>query len=560
MCGFLSTIKLMDMENNKKEIPEDEYVFHAGEENETRLKWMPEECKKEPPFLLKYDIHRYVGDLEWILDHTHNENDVNLEESRYRGLNNVLSTLTKENGAYLDLDKMKLSNYYLLLDNAGINMDSYRTLEAALPHIRDLVNGTLSYTLLKGNIRIDDWWLSADETGHYPGEVILHRLWRLLDSEVRELDHRLGMIGRKPHDIEPAWGYTKKINYEKQYDKMKKEMQKGRKVNDSNIEKDIDNKETPDKHVFLSWAKNIDIVEAIEKEIDERVDNYLDMAVFATKERSIKSQHNALCRLMLKIARDYPYQIMENPGHVLYCPKVKVTDERDLAYGEDVVLDLDVYMTMFYDDEDFNENIGYRALYSPAHEHVRFLTLALWYEILKRRERLDLRGEEYDDFDEEIKEAIERGYEDEEDEEEYNGSIDTVVSISEIPHYCLGDSDELLKELLKKLIQEKWVENTTKSEDWIFRFTGRLPSQEKYPNWTPSKQPITFFSLNQCRYIVKNLIYPPKYKLTKDEWDKVRQVFESRSGNMDKVNTASKTPSGCASVDELIKKILQSRG
>lgn len=248
---------------------------------------------------------------------------------------------------------------------------------------------------------------------------------------------------------------------------------------------------------------------------------------------SMLEHHDDLCRLVLTIADDYPDSIAPNPGKVLDFPKV-VTDSDKKSF-----FDFEAFVRLF------SRNIPYHEQLPMKGDHVFFLTLSLWYEVAKLREMLKIKGVKFSRFDKELlltqKLARERLRQEALLLEHRNASRDLPAhfSLSVPPNVSLPD-------ILQALKDEGWLDPRTRDEDWIFRLTGQIQ-----PNTYPSQEPILFRSLNQCRYIVKNLIFRNS-DVPKEAWRKVPQVFAVSKGDISRVQRANKMPSGSNRIDFLL--------
>ncbi len=135
-------------------------------------------------------------------------------------------------------------------------------------------------------------------------------------------------------------------------------------------------------------------------------------------------------------------------------------------------------------------------------------------------------------------------------EELLSGAENEIPSVDlDFPtHFSMVDTDEYLKEVLACLKRIGWVEEGTKAEDWIFRLTGRLPEKDM-----PSQEPIRFLHLNQCRYILKELVFGGM-DVSAENYAKAEHVFESLNGSMKNLRSANKKPTGRYEIDKLLKK------
>lgn len=115
------------------------------------------------------------------------------------------------------------------------------------------------------------------------------------------------------------------------------------------------------------------------------------------------------------------------------------------------------------------------------------------------------------------------------------------------PHFDLKPRPGVsLSNVLQGLKKEGWTDDGVREVDWVYRLTGRLTAEE-----LPSQEPLLFSSLNQCRYIVKHLIFRNS-DVPKEAWRKATQVFAAKKGDISRVQRANKMPSGSNRVDDLL--------
>lgn len=249
----------------------------------------------------------------------------------------------------------------------------------------------------------------------------------------------------------------------------------------------------------------------------------------------MQERHDDLCRLVLTIAEDHPDSIAPNPGKVLAFPKM-ITDLSSETKG---VFDFEAFVHLFSNNIDYFERLGMKG------DDVFFLTLSLWYEVAKLREMLKIKGVKFGRFDKELKTTIEQARGRRQQEEKV---LESIVEARDLPvHFSMAVPQGVsLLEVLKVMKEERWVDARTREEDWVYRLTGQLP-----PNGYPSQEPIMFRSLNQCRYIVKRLIFRD-CDVPKEAWKKVTQTFTVKKGDMANVQRANKTPVGSNRVDDLL--------
>ena len=272
-----------------------------------------------------------------------------------------------------------------------------------------------------------------------------------------------------------------------------------------------------------------------EMAMQESVTYYMQLTDYIMEEKSLLNRHDKLCRLIITIAEDYPDSIAENRGKVLRFPKVIA----DPLFDEKLELEFEVFVTMF------SHNVDYEASTGLMGDDVFFLTLSLWYEICKLRDLLRIDGIKFQRFEKEVKAAVELARVRKAQEEKLKEVHEAPRELP--PHFDLEPRPGVsLPAVLQGLKKEGWVDNGVREVDWIYRLTGRLTTEE-----LPSQEPLLFNSLNQCRYIVKNLLFRTQ-DVPKEAWMKVTQVFRVKKGDMVHVQRANKTPSGSNEIDLLL--------
>ncbi len=269
--------------------------------------------------------------------------------------------------------------------------------------------------------------------------------------------------------------------------------------------------------------------------MQESVTYYMQLTDYIMDEPSLLQRHDKLCRLIITIAEDYPDSIAENRGKVLRFPKV-VTDP---ASGEKVEMEFEAFVTMFSHNVDYAADMGVKG------DDVFLLTLSLWYEICRLRDLLRIDGIKFQRFEKEVKAAIEQARARKVQEEKLKEMHELPHELP--PHFSLEPRAGVsLPAVLQGLKKEGWADDSVREVDWIYRLTGRLPVEE-----LPSQEPLLFSSLNQCRYIVKHLLFRDR-DVPKAAWAKVGQVFRAKKGDMTHVQRASKTPAGSNAIDVLL--------
>jgi len=191
------------------------YTFNNVTEQEVSLEWKQEEDglpRQNPPFMLEGDILSYVKEIESILNVTKGDN-LDIVEKRYRGLNNVLSRMVKENEGYVVEIEVKCSDIGdcigdecgRILVEGGIE-SSCKTLDMILHPIKNLVDCECGYVMVNGEVfYVRDWWLKEGKFGLYPGVVVLYILWSFLNENIEETHHLFEEIGHKVEDVIPAY-------------------------------------------------------------------------------------------------------------------------------------------------------------------------------------------------------------------------------------------------------------------------------------------------------------------------------------------------------------------
>lgn len=274
--------------------------------------------------------------------------------------------------------------------------------------------------------------------------------------------------------------------------------------------------------------------------MQDNAEYYIQLYGYIMGEKSpLQELHDELCRLLVKIAGEYPESIALNLDNVMKFPRVKVLDPEAPNYGKTVTLKFKVFMKMHDGGVDYEESTGLKG------DEVFFLSLALWYEVCCLRDKLKLKGITYHNFEKEVNiaksEALIRKQQEALLKERWEEARDLPA------HFTMPVPQGVsLPTLLACLKSEGWLDERTREEDWLYRLTGQMP-----PNAYPSQEPILFHSLNQCRYIVKHLIFRNS-DVPKDAWKKVSQVFAVTKGDITRVQRANKMPSGSNRVDILL--------
>lgn len=276
-----------------------------------------------------------------------------------------------------------------------------------------------------------------------------------------------------------------------------------------------------------------------ELRMQDYAEYYMQLYDYIIKEKPpLQELHNELCRLLVKIAEEYPESFAPNRDNALAFPKVKVLNPDASNYGKTVNLKFEVFVTLYKGDVDYESSTGLKG------DDVFFLSLALWYEVCRVRDKLKLKGITYHSFEKEVtvakRAALIRKQQEALLKERREEARDLPA------HFSMTPQGASLHTLLVRLKNEGWVDERTREEDWLYRLTGQMPL-----NGYPSQEPLLFSSLNQCRYIVKHLIFRNS-DVPKEAWRKVSQVFAVKKGDISRVQRANKTPAGSNRVDILL--------
>lgn len=276
-----------------------------------------------------------------------------------------------------------------------------------------------------------------------------------------------------------------------------------------------------------------------EQRMHKSVTYYMQLTDYAMEENDILERHDELCRLLVTIAGDYPESMAENRGKVMKFPQVRMPGEEDPFCDEEMDMEFEAFVTMFSFGVDYETSTGLKG------DDVFFLTLSLWYEVCRLRDKMKLKGMKFHRYEKEVNAAILEARERKEQEEKLMGLPELPRELP--PHFNLEPRPSMsLPLVLQVLKKEGWVDNAVREVDWIYRLTGRLTAEE-----LPSQEPLLFSNLNQCRYIFKHLIFRDQ-KVPKEAWTKVCQVFRVKKGNMSHVQRANKTPAGSNTIDILL--------
>ena len=220
-------------------------------------------------------------------------------------------------------------------------------------------------------------------------------------------------------------------------------------------------------------------VNPLEHQRYEATRYYILLAKYALGRSSPREQHDSLCRLLVMIAGDWPNEVASNPGAVRKFPKVKVLHPDDPSYGDLVEPTFNLFVGMFYDNDDFTACTGLKGT------QVFFLTLSLWYEVCQRRNLMRLDGVKHKLFEREVEEAQQAARNRAEQEaaaREYGRTFGR-------PHFSVDASDEELLLILQGFKEAEWHYNRVKTvgffegdvsnAEWLAAMKG--PSDERPP-------------------------------------------------------------------------------
>lgn len=223
--------------------------------------------------------------------------------------------------------------------------------------------------------------------------------------------------------------------------------------------------------------------DAIEKELRESVWHYMELAGFALGQPTLLAQHDALCRLLVFIAEEHPCELAKNPGDVRLFPKVKILDPKDLCYGDEVELEYGVFEGMFDSEDDYKECTGIDG------GHIYFLSLALWYEVCMRRDKMRVSGTKFKKFQKEINEAVEQALEREQKMlEARNTANPGRLASGQLAHFSVEKSDAEVLAIAKGFREVEWKCNRVKTigffegevtdEEWLSALKGPTDTRE----------------------------------------------------------------------------------
>ena len=209
---------------------------------------------------------------------------------------------------------------------------------------------------------------------------------------------------------------------------------------------------------------------------------YMQLVDYVLEEGDMLERHDELCRLLATIAGDYPESVAENMGKVLKFPQVRVPGEEVPYSGEEVDMEFEVFVTMFSFGVDYEASTGQKG------DDVYFLTLSLWYEVCRLRDKLKLKGVKFHRYEKEVNAAIVEARERKEQEALMQEQQRQVSEIALLPHFKVQRSDEELLAILKGLKEVVWRNRNSKrvgvfadevtEEEWLAAMRGPRDDSE----------------------------------------------------------------------------------
>ena len=187
-----------------------------------------------------------------------------------------------------------------------------------------------------------------------------------------------------------------------------------------------------------------------ELNMHKSVKYYMQLMDYAMKEPRLLERHNGVCRLLVKIARDFPESMAENRGEVLKFPQVSLPTDTAPHGCKELYLGFEVFVSMFSASLDFQACSGEKG------DVIFFLTLALWYEVCCMRDRLELYEIRYHRYEKEVNNAILQARERIRQELQLRERQRQQGAITLLPHFNVQRSDEELLAILKGLKEVVW--------------------------------------------------------------------------------------------------------
>jgi len=265
--------------------------------------------------------------------------------------------------------------------------------------------------------------------------------------------------------------------------------------------------------------------------------NLVDLAL---KEASHLRIYEYLYSLLSIIAQIYPDKVVTNPGDVIFCPCLCIQDSTLPCYElNNALLNYRTFRKLY------DYLLAKPTLRIIEYDLITLFVLALWAEINYQRRAMIMEKIPYVNHDEDVYAIIEAHKKEGQQAAEAGGGI------SQLPdHYTIEVQNmDALCALPEVIKAAHWQDGTISVEDWVYRLSGIMINGK-----APSLEPITLNCTNQCRCIIKHLIYRGR-RVSQDEWRWAAHVFAAKDGDMAHVADNRKTPSGCGPVLRMIKEV-----
>lgn len=206
-----------------------------------------------------------------------------------------------------------------------------------------------------------------------------------------------------------------------------------------------------------------------ELRMHKSVTYYMQLVDYVMEENNMLERHDELCRLLVTIAGDYPESMAENRGKVLKFPQVRALEEEKPYSGEEVDMEFEVFVSMFSFEVDYEASTGLKG------DDVFFLTLSLWFEVCRLRDKLKLKGVKFHRYEKEVNAAIVEARERKEQEALLQEQQRQESEIALLPHFRVQRSDEELLALLKGLKELEWRNRNSRR---VGVFAGEVTEEE----------------------------------------------------------------------------------
>ena len=202
----------------------------------------------------------------------------------------------------------------------------------------------------------------------------------------------------------------------------------------------------------------------------DHAEYYMQLYDYIMKEKpTLQEMHDELCRLLVKIAGEYPESIAPNRDNVLAFPKVKVLNPEAPNYGKTVNLKFEVFVKMY------DGNVDYEASTGMKGDDVYFLSLALWYEVSRVRDKLKLKGMKFHRYEKDVNAAILEARTRKAQEALLQEQQRRESEIALLPHFRVQRSDEELLAILKGLKEVEWRNRNSRR---VGVFAGEVTEEE----------------------------------------------------------------------------------